>query len=114
MANNVFWAALCLFGITSLSYWTIFSPRSECSVTRWLIAAFLPILIAVRGMRRNSLDFSGGMLSIAMGFLLTIANAAYCVSIIVFYLSSSRLTKWKSEEKRKIEVDFKEGRCDKM
>jgi len=74
-----------------------------------LIAAGLSVLITVRGMRRNSLDFSGGMLSIAMGFLLTIASAAFCVSVIVFYLSSSRLTKWKSEEKRKIEADFKEG-----
>ena len=109
MASNVFWAAVCVCGVASLSYWAMFSPRSECSVTRWLIAAVLPILIAVRGMRRNSLDFSGGMLSIAMGFLLTIANAAFCVALIVFYVSSSRLTKWKSEEKRKIEEDFKEG-----
>jgi len=60
-------------------------------------------------MRHNSLDFSGGMLSIVIGFLLTITNAAFFLSMITFYMSSSKLTKWKSDEKRKIEVDFKEG-----
>jgi len=73
------------------------------------MAFVLSILITVRGMKRKSLDFSGGMLSIAIGFMLTIANGAFCISTIAFYLSSSRLTKWKAEEKRKIEADFKEG-----
>ena len=105
----VFWAALSVSGIVSLSCWAMLSPQSDCSVTRWLVAITLSLLVSVRGMIRNSLDFSGGMLSMVMGLLLTITNAAFFLSMIAFYLSSSALTKWKSAEKKKVEADFKEG-----
>ena len=108
-AYHVFWATLCMSGIGSLTYWAMLSPQSDCTVIRWLVAITLSLVISVRGMRRNSLDFSGGMLSIVIGLLLTITNAAFFSSMIAFYLSSSALTKWKSAEKKKIEEDFKEG-----
>ena len=108
-AYYVFWATLCMSGLASLSYWAMFSPQSDCSLTRWLVAIGLSLVITVRGMKRNSLDFSGGMLSMVIGLLLTITNAAFFLSMIAFYLSSSALTKWKSAEKKKVEEDFKEG-----
>ena len=108
-AYYVFWTTLCLSGLASLSYWALFSPLSDCSLTRWLVAIGLSLVIIVRGMKRNSLDFSGGMLSMVIGSLLAITNAAFFLSLIVFYLSSSALTKWKSAEKKKVEDDFKEG-----
>lgn len=109
-AYHVFWATLCVSGLSSLSYWAMFSPQSDCSVARWLIAIVGTLVITLRGMKRNSLDFSGGMLSLVIGLLLSLANAAYVTSMIAFYLSSSALTKWKSIEKKKVEEDFKEGK----
>ena len=109
-AYHIFWATLCMSGLVSLTYWAMFSPQSDCTVTRWLVAIILSLVISVRGMKRNSLDFSGGMLSMVMGLLLTITNAAFFSSMIAFYLSSSALTKWKSAEKKKVEADFKEGK----
>ena len=109
IAYYVFWTTLCASGLASLSYWALFSPQSDCSLTRWLVAIGISLVITVRGMKRNSLDFSGGTLSMVMGLLLTITNGAFIVSMIAFYLSSSALTKWKSAEKKKFEEDFKEG-----
>ena len=116
-AYHMFWAALCVFGFVSLSYWALFSPQSDCSLTRWLVASTVSLVISFRGMRRNSLDFSGGMLSIVIGLLLTITNAAFFLSMIGFYLSSSSLTKWKSAEKKrlkqilkKVSSSFRRGR----
>lgn len=109
-AYHIFWAMLCMSGLVSMTYWAMFSPQSDCTVTRWLVAIILSLVISVRGMRRNSLDFSGGMSSMVIGLLLTITNAAFFSSMIAFYLSSSALTKWKSAEKKKVEADFKEGK----
>lgn len=109
-AYHIFWATLCASGLISLSYWAMLSPQSDCSVTRWLVAVGLSLVISGRGMKRNSLDFSGGMLSMVMGLLLTVTNVAFFSSMIAFYLTSSALTKWKSAEKKKVEVDFKEGK----
>ena len=108
-AYYVFWAALCMCGLVSLSYWAMFSPRSDCSMTRWMVAIVLSSLITIRGMKRNSLDFSGGMLSAVIGLLVSITSAAFVVSMIAFFMSSSTLTKWQSQKKKEVEVDFKEG-----
>lgn len=78
-------------------------------MTRWMVAIVLSSLITIRGMKRNSLDFSGGMLSAVIGLLVSITSAAFVVSMIAFFMSSSTLTKWQSQKKKEVEVDFKEG-----
>lgn len=44
-----------------------------------------------------------------MGFILTLTNYAHLVCLMIFFVSSSLATKFRSHKKRKIEADFKEG-----
>lgn len=44
-----------------------------------------------------------------MGFLLTLGSYAFFVNLLVFFVSSSKATKFKSAMKRKHEINFKEG-----
>ena len=61
------------------------------------------------GVRRKSLDISGGVAAILVGFVLTVGSGCFCVSLLVFFLTSSRLTRWREREKEKWEEEHKEG-----
>jgi len=49
------------------------------SPLRWTICLGLPPLVAWYGVRRRSLDHSGGMAAIVVGFVLTVASAFVCL-----------------------------------
>ena len=76
---------------------------------RWTCTLLLPLFISGYGLKKRSLDQSGAALAVVVGFLLTAASACFSASLIVFFLTSSRLTKWKAAEKRKLEEGYKEG-----
>lgn len=76
---------------------------------RWLSATLLPILLAWWGLRRRSLSFSGAVSGLVVGFLLTLGSYVFFMNLLVFFVSSSRATKFKSAKKRKLEDNFKEG-----
>ncbi|CAD6220290.1 GSCOCG00004984001-RA-CDS [Cotesia congregata] len=104
-----------LFWIINVIY-SILSPRENqtedhavISPWRWLAAIVIPILFSLWGLKRRSLDLSGAMLGLVVGFVLTITNYAYLADLMCFFVSSSLATKFRMNEKRKLEVDFKEG-----
>ncbi|PON73372.1 Transmembrane protein [Parasponia andersonii] len=74
-----------------------------------LIAVLISSLIAIRTYRRKSLDLSGAL----SGFIvMTIHIAVGCrfgALILVFFFTSSKLTKVGEEKKRRVDADFKEG-----
>ena len=78
-------------------------PRFACSLG-------LSILISLYGWKKRSLNLSGAMAAVVVGLVLTAASACFCVSLLTFFFTSSRLTKWRAKDKRKFEEDFKEGR----
>ena len=88
---------------------TELSPPGAMRLT---ISLFLSLLISLHGLRKKSLDITGGVAAIFVGFILTTANGCFCAALLTFFLTSSRLTKWRAKEKRKIEEDYKEGRLD--
>ncbi|XP_042207277.1 transmembrane protein 19-like isoform X1 [Homarus americanus] len=77
--------------------------------SRWLSATLLPILIAWRGLQGRSLSFSGAVSGLAVGFLLTLGSYVFFANLLVFFISSSKATKFLSSKKRKLEENFKEG-----
>ncbi|XP_045448107.1 transmembrane protein 19 [Melitaea cinxia] len=79
------------------------------SPARWLAACLIPIPIAVSGYRKKSINLSGALLGLVVAFLLTLSNYCFLVDLIVFFLSSSKATRFRPHLKRKIEKDFKEG-----
>ncbi|KAM6584473.1 hypothetical protein CsatB_011475 [Cannabis sativa] len=74
-----------------------------------LIAILISSLIAVRAYRRKSLNLSGAL----TGFLVMTIHFAvgyrYGALILVFFFTSSKLTKVGEEKKRRVDADFKDG-----
>lgn len=44
-----------------------------------------------------------------MGFILTLSSYAHLMSLVIFFVTGSKVTKFRSVEKKKFEADFKEG-----
>lgn len=76
---------------------------------RWLSATLVPILVAKWGLAKRSLSLSGAICGMGVGFMLTLSSYVFMVNLLVFFVSASKATKFKSGAKRKLEDDFKEG-----
>ena len=48
-------------------------------------------------------------MSIVVGFCLSLAHYSFFLSLLCFFISSSKATKYKQEAKRQVEDDFREG-----
>ena len=83
-------------------------PRSV-SPLRWVTATVVPVLVVTWGHNRSSLSTSGALLALVVGFILSLAHYSFFLSLIAFFVSSSKATKFKQEVKRGYEGDFKEG-----
>lgn len=98
------WKALFLDNIAF-----VIAEPAVIAPTRWLTSCLLPIAIAVYGYKKKSLNISGALLGLVVGFVLTLSNYCFLMDLLVFFLSSSKATRYKPHLKRKIEEDFKEG-----
>uniref|UniRef100_A0A3Q3F7I4 Transmembrane protein 19 n=1 Tax=Labrus bergylta TaxID=56723 RepID=A0A3Q3F7I4_9LABR len=47
--------------------------------------------------------------ALLVGFVLTMANFSFFSSLLAFFITSSRLTRWGGVQKKKIDADYKEG-----
>lgn len=121
--HNIITVLLCALTIPlSMSLWIIniiyskfitkhegFDEPVVISPTRWLVSCLIPLLVAVRGYRKQSLSLSGAIFGYTFGFIFTLSNYSFLVCLMVFFLSASRATKVRGHIKKKLEVDFKEG-----
>jgi uncharacterized membrane protein len=48
-------------------------------------------------------------LALLVGFFLTLSSYCFMISLLAFFLSSSKATKFRQNQKKKFEEDFKEG-----
>lgn len=80
------------------------------SDARLLVSVSLSLLISWLGMHRRSLSHSGGIAAILVGVVLTAASGCFCLALLAFFFTSSKLTKWRASEKKKLEHDYKEGK----
>ncbi|KAG7207224.1 hypothetical protein KM043_008899 [Ampulex compressa] len=105
-----------LFWIVNVAY-SIFSPDSKhqsdevllISPWRWLAAVIVPLGFASWGYKKKSLDISGAILGLFMGFILTLCSFAHLACLITFFVTSSKATKFRARLKKKFEADYKEG-----
>ncbi|KAG0027485.1 Transmembrane protein 19 [Podila clonocystis] len=76
----------------------------------FLYPAAMCAFLAKHGLSKGSLSPSGAVAATVVG-MGTFTNTPYVFSAVLmtFYLSSSRLTKYKSDIKKKLEEDHKEG-----
>lgn len=87
----------------------IFSEDGVIPPTRWLFSILLPMMLMLYALKRKSVCKSGAILGIIVAFILSIANHAFFVCLVVFFFSSSKATKFRSQIKKKFEKDFKDG-----
>ena len=59
------------------------------------VAILLPILIAVRGLKKKSLSKSGAIAGICVAFFAILCHWSFLASLMAFFLSGSKVTKYK-------------------
>ncbi|KAK7009700.1 transmembrane protein 19 [Biomphalaria glabrata] len=79
------------------------------SIWLWSTSILFPLCMVTYGLHKKSLNHSGAIAGIVVGFLLTISGLRFMVSLLVFFIFASKATKFKSARKRKFEAEFKEG-----
>lgn len=107
---------LCSTLALSLFFWVVSLTISAYSGTlepvspwRWLFSILVPLVLSIRALKRRSLDRSGALGALLVGFVLTMANLSFFSSLLAFFITSSRLTRWGAAQKKKIDPDYKEG-----
>ncbi|XP_037245339.1 transmembrane protein 19 isoform X4 [Falco rusticolus] len=98
-----------VFWIVSMTASTYYGTLRPISPWRWLFSFSVPLVIATQGYKKKSLDHSGVLGGLVVGFILTVANYSFFTSLLVFFVTSSKLTKWKKDVKKQIDSEYKEG-----
>lgn len=76
----------------------------------WILFSLLfAVTLARSGLRKKSLSFSGSVAAFFVGAITMAYGFRFGATLVAFYLSSSKLTKYKSARKKKLEDEFKEG-----
>ncbi|NXF41600.1 TMM19 protein, partial [Nyctibius bracteatus] len=97
------------FWIVSMTASTYYGTLRPISPWRWLFSVLVPLMISVQGFKKRSLDHSGALGGLVVGFILTVANYSFFTSLFVFFVTSSKLTKWKKDIKKQIDSEYREG-----
>ncbi|CAO1426985.1 unnamed protein product [Diamesa hyperborea] len=79
------------------------------SPLRAFLSTLVPFFLGIYGYKRKSINKSGAFSGVIVALFLTIASPVYMVTLGAFFFSSSRITKYRSDVKEKIEKDFKVG-----
>ncbi|KAJ7956610.1 Transmembrane 19 [Quillaja saponaria] len=74
-----------------------------------LIAVFISTIIAIRAYKRKSLDFSGALSGFIVMSIHISVGYRFGAMLLVFFFTSSKLTKVGEEKKRRVDPEFKEG-----
>ncbi|XP_070785255.1 transmembrane protein 19 [Enoplosus armatus] len=97
------------FWILSITISTYYGTLQPVSPWRWLFSILVPLMLTVRAQNRRSLDRSGALGALLVGFVLMMANYSFFFSLLAFFITSSRLTRWGGAQKRQIDAEYKEG-----
>lgn len=97
------------FWVLSLTISTYSGTLQPVSPWRWLFSILVPLVLTIRALKRRSLSYSGALGALLVGFVLTMANYSFFSSLLAFFITSSKLTRWGGAQKKKIDADYKEG-----
>ncbi|KAF7646715.1 hypothetical protein LDENG_00183240 [Lucifuga dentata] len=100
--------SLC-FWLISLAISTYYGTLQPVSPWRWLYSILIPVVVTSRALKRRSLDRSGALGALLVGFVLTMANYSFFSSLLAFFYTSSKLTRWGAAKKKQIDPEYKEG-----
>ncbi|KAA8580396.1 transmembrane protein 19 [Etheostoma spectabile] len=97
------------FWVLSLAISSFYGTMQPVSPWRWLFSILVPLVLTIRALKRGSLNYSGALGALLVGFVLTMANYSFFSSLLAFFITSSKLTRWGGAQKRKIDAEYKEG-----
>ncbi|XP_058482283.1 transmembrane protein 19 [Solea solea] len=107
---------LCVTLALSLFFWVVslvissyYGSLQPVSPWRWLFSILIPLVLTARALKRRSLDCTGALAALLVGFVLTMANLSFFSSLMAFFVTSSKLTRWGGAKKRKMDAEYKEG-----
>jgi uncharacterized protein (TIGR00297 family) len=78
-------------------------------IARLCVGVLLASAMAIGGYRKRSLSMSGAIGAFIVGALTSLAGVRYALTLIAFFVSSSALTKYKAEQKSRLEDNHKVG-----
>jgi uncharacterized protein (TIGR00297 family) len=78
-------------------------------VIRLILALVIALALARHGLKRNSLNTSGAIAAILVGFISFAVSYRFGLILILFYYSSSKFTKLSETTKAKLEDGYKAG-----
>lgn len=107
--SMAFWIVNVVYSILQPESKNHFDEHPVISPWRWLAAVVIPLLLSLWGFKRKSLDISGAFLGLCMGFILTLTSFAHLATLLAFFVTSSKATKFRAYRKRKLEAEYKEG-----
>merc|ERR1712013_725842 len=67
---------------------------SAISPLRWVAATVVPVIVVSWGHQKRSLSTSGSLLALVVGFVLSLAHYSFFLSLLAFFVSSSKATKY--------------------
>ncbi|KAG8178138.1 hypothetical protein JTE90_029444 [Oedothorax gibbosus] len=76
---------------------------------RCVFSIIVSLLVAAWGLKRKSLNYSGAIAGIAVGLIHTYSSYCFLACLFTFFYTSSKATHYRSDKKKKVEEDFKEG-----
>ncbi|XP_068163190.1 transmembrane protein 19 [Antennarius striatus] len=97
------------FWVVSLSVSSYYGTLQPVSPWRWLFSILVPLVLTARALKRRSLDWSGALAALLVGFVMTMASYSFFAALLAFFITSSRLTRWGGAQKKKIDAEYKEG-----
>ncbi|XP_062913795.1 transmembrane protein 19 isoform X4 [Mobula hypostoma] len=113
MANIVILIAILalslLFWVVSMTASTYYDNLRPVSPWRWMFSVIVPLIITSHALKGKSLDRSGAIGALIVGIILTVANFSFFSALLTFFVTSSKLSKWKAEAKKRLDAEYKEG-----
>ena len=77
----------------------VFQPYYTRDIPSCILSLLLALVIAMYGYKRESLSLDGAMYSIVVGHTLSFANAGFFSCLLAFFLTGSKLTRYKYQTK---------------
>jgi uncharacterized membrane protein len=95
--------------VLSLVAVSCFFYAARASIWRWIWSIIISTGVVSWSLARKSLNIEGAAWAFVVGFTLTFSNLTFCVMLLTFFVTSSRLTKWRSQDKSKLDQESAEG-----
>ncbi|CAL1295367.1 unnamed protein product [Larinioides sclopetarius] len=81
----------------------------EFYIGRCIFSVIVSLLVAGWGLKKRSLNWTGALSGIFVGFIHTYSSYCFLACLFTFFYTSSKATHFQSERKKKIEAEYKEG-----